>query len=59
MPQAVIGCDHSRAVIDICELPSGRIRQIANTPDAIAIWLYTLDHDIRLVSRRPAAVTAI
>lgn len=49
MPQAVIGCDLSRAVIDICELPSGRIRQIANTPDAIAVWLDTLDHDIRLV----------
>jgi transposase len=49
MPQAVIGCDLSRAVIDICELPSGRIGQIANTPDAIAVWLDTLDHDIRLV----------
>ena len=49
MPQAVIGCDLSRAVIDICELPSGRIGQIANTSDAIAVWLDTLDHDIRLV----------
>lgn len=49
MPQAVIGCDLSRAVIDICELPSGRIGQIANTPDAIAAWLDTLDHDVRLV----------
>lgn len=49
MPQAVIGCDLSRAVIDICELPSGRIGRIANTPDAIAVWLDTLDHDIRLV----------
>lgn len=49
MPQAVIGCDLSRALIDICELPSGRIGQIANTPDAITTWLDTLDHDIRLV----------
>ena len=49
MPQAVIGCDLSRAVIDICELSSGRIGQIANTSDAIAVWLDTLDHDIRLV----------
>jgi len=49
MPQAFIGCDLSRAVIDICELPSGRIGQIANTPEAIAVWLDTLDHDIRLV----------
>lgn len=49
MPQAVIGCDLSRPVIDICELPSGRIGQIANTPDAIAAWLDTLDHDVRLV----------
>ena len=43
MPQAVIGCDLSRAVIDICELPSGRIGQIANTSDAIAVCLDTLD----------------
>mgnify|MGYP003347159498 CR=1 FL=1 len=49
MPNAVIGCDLSRAVIDICELPSGRIGRIANTPDAIAVWLDTLDHDIRLL----------
>lgn len=49
MPNAVIGCDLSRAVIDICELPSGWIGQIANTPDAIAAWLDTLDHDTRLV----------
>jgi transposase len=49
MPQAVIGCDLSRAFIDICELPSGRIGQIANTPDTIAAWLDTLDHDVRLV----------
>ncbi len=49
MPQAVIGCDLSRALIDICELPSGRIGQIANTPDAIAIWLDTLDHDVCVV----------
>ncbi|MDR6144240.1 transposase [Sphingomonas sp. SORGH_AS870] len=49
MPQAVIGCDLSRALIDICELPSGRIGQIANTPDAIDAWLDTLDHDVRVV----------
>ncbi|MEG3093397.1 hypothetical protein [Sphingomonas sp. PB1R3] len=49
MPQAVIGCDLSPAVIDICDLPSGRIRPIANTPGVIAAWLDTLDHDIRLV----------
>lgn len=49
MPQAVIGCDLSRALIDICELPSGRIGQIANTADAIAAWLDTLDHDVRIV----------
>lgn len=49
MPQAVIGCGLSRSTIDICELPSGRIGQVANTPDAIAAWLDTLDHDIRLV----------
>lgn len=49
MPQAVIGCDLSRAAIDICELPSGRIGQIANTPNAITVWLDTLDHNVRVV----------
>jgi transposase len=49
MPQTVIGCDLSRAFIDICELPSGRTGQIANTPETITTWLDTLDHDVRLV----------
>ncbi|WP_343528924.1 transposase [Sphingomonas sp.] len=49
MPQPVVGCDLSRALIDICELPSGRIGQVANTPDAIAAWLDTLDHDAPIV----------
>lgn len=50
MPQAVIGCDLSRAFIDICELPSGRTGQIANTPETMTAWLDALDHDVRLVS---------
>ena len=58
MPQAVIGCDLSRYFIDICELPSGRTGQIANTPDTIAAWLGTLDHDVRLISEPPAAAMA-
>lgn len=49
MPQAVIGCDLSRAFIDTCDLPAGKIGRIANTPDAIATWLDTLDHDVRIV----------
>ncbi|MDQ1229526.1 transposase [Sphingomonas sp. SORGH_AS_0879] len=49
MPQPVVGCDLSRAFIDICQLPSGKTGRIANTPDDIGVWLDTLDHDVRVV----------
>jgi len=49
MPQAVIGCDLSRAFIDLYRLPSGTPGRIANTPDAIASWLDALDRDVRVV----------
>ncbi len=49
MPQAVIGCDLSRVFIDTCDLPSGKIGRIANTPDAIGAWLDALGHDVRIV----------
>ncbi len=49
MPQAVIGCDLSRAFIGTCDLPSGEIDRIANTPNGIDAWLATLDHDVRII----------
>lgn len=42
MPQPVIGCDLSRAFLDLCDLPSGRMQRIPNTRDAIAEWAETL-----------------
>jgi transposase len=49
MPQAVIGCDLSRAFIDLHRLPSGAADRIANTPDAIQSWLGGLDRNMRVV----------
>ncbi|GBR36660.1 hypothetical protein AA101099_0432 [Neoasaia chiangmaiensis NBRC 101099] len=45
MPQPVIGCDLSRAFLDLCALPSGRMLRIPNTRDAIAEWTETLTPD--------------
>ncbi|MCQ9156311.1 IS110 family transposase, partial [Acidomonas methanolica] len=42
MPQSVIGCDLSRAFLDLCDLPAGRMQRIPNTRDAIAEWAETL-----------------
>lgn len=49
MPQPVIGCDLSRAFLDLCDLPSGRTQRIPNTRDAIAEWVETLAPDILVV----------
>lgn len=49
MPQAVIGCDLSRASIDLFRLPGGVVDRIANTPSAIATFLDTLARDVRVV----------
>lgn len=49
MPQAVIGCDLSRAFIDLFHLPDGTGGQIPNTPSAIAAFLETLEHDALIV----------
>jgi transposase len=49
MPQPVIGCDLSRAFLDLCRLPSGATQRVANTPDAIATWLDTLERDVLVV----------
>lgn len=42
MPQPVIGCDLSRAFLDLRDLPSGRMQRIPNTCDAIVEWAETL-----------------
>lgn len=49
MPQAIIGCDLSRAFLDLCDLPSGRTQRIPNTCDAVAEWVETLAPDILVV----------
>ena len=49
MPQAVIGCDLSRAFIDLFHLPDGTVDQIPNTPSAIAAFLETLERDVLVV----------
>lgn len=43
MPQTVIGCDLSRAAIDICVLPCGKTERIENTPEALAAWVEKID----------------
>jgi len=43
MPQPVVGCDLSRAFLDLCTLPSGQARRIPNTPDAIAAFVAGLE----------------
>ncbi|MGV4856949.1 hypothetical protein [Acetobacter senegalensis] len=42
MPYPVIGCDLSRAFLDLCDLPSGRMQRLPNTRDAITEWVETL-----------------
>jgi len=49
MPQAVIGCDLSRAFIDVFRLPAGTAGRIANTIETIAAFLDELDHDVLVV----------
>ncbi len=49
MPQPVVGCDLSRAHIDTCRLPSGTVERIANTPQAIAAFVDSLERDALVV----------
>lgn len=49
MPQPVVGCDLSRAFLDLCHLPAGDIGQIANTPEAIVAWIDTPGRDVLIV----------
>lgn len=49
MPQPVVGCDLSRAFIDLCRLPSAKVERIANTSDAISDFLDTIERDVLVV----------
>lgn len=49
MPQPVVGCDLSRAFIDLCRLPAVKAERIPNTPDAISAYLDALDRDVLVV----------
>lgn len=49
MPQPVVGCDLSRACLDLCTLPSGQARRLPNTPDAIAARTADLEADALVV----------
>lgn len=43
MPQIVIGCDLSRAWLDVHSLPGGRTSRIENTSAGIAAWAAEID----------------
>ncbi|WP_454918635.1 IS110 family transposase [Xanthobacter sediminis] len=45
MPPPVIGCDLSRAFLDLCTLPSVKVQRIPNTSDAIAAWAAEIEAD--------------
>jgi len=49
MPQPVVGCDLSRAFLDLCDLPSGRMQRLPNTRDAITAWAETLTSETLVV----------
>ncbi|WP_075223095.1 IS110 family transposase [Acuticoccus yangtzensis] len=49
MPRTVIGCDLSRAVIDLQTLPDAISSQVANDPEAIAAWISSLPPDVLVV----------
>lgn len=49
MPQTVIGCDLSRAAIDVCTLPSGKTDRIENTPEALAAWVGKIEGEVVVV----------
>ena len=49
MPRTVIGCDLSRAVIDLHTLPDATSAQLPNEPEAIAAWASSLASGILVV----------
>ena len=56
MPQPVIGCDLSRAFLDLCDLRSCQPQRIPNTRDAIAKWTETPAPDILIAVTRQLLV---
>lgn len=49
MPRTIIGCDLSRAVVDLSNLPDAASSQVPNAPDAIAAWVASLRPDVLVV----------
>ncbi len=49
MPRTVIGCDLSRAVVDLHTLPDATSAQLPNEPEAIAAWASSLASGILVV----------
>ena len=49
MPRTVIGCDLSRAVIDLHSLPNATSTQVVNGPEEITAWVASLDPDVLVV----------
>ena len=49
MPHTIIGCDLSRAFLDVHVLPDARSARIKNSADAISTWLDTLAPDTLVV----------
>lgn len=49
MPRTVIGCDLSRAFLDVHVFPEAGSARIENSADAIATWLQTVPPDVLVV----------
>ena len=49
MPHTIIGCDLSRAFLDVHVLPDARSARSKNSADAISTWLDTLAPDTLVV----------
>ncbi|WMS44509.1 transposase [Acuticoccus sp. MNP-M23] len=49
MPRNVIGCDLSRAALDLHSLPNATASQVANDPEAITLWVASLEPDVLVV----------
>jgi transposase len=49
MPRTVIGCDLSRAVLDLYSLPNAVASRVPNDPAAIAAWVASLEPEVLVV----------
>jgi transposase len=49
MPEIIIGCDLSRACLDIYSLPADSVGRIDNSADAVAAWAASLDQNCLVI----------